>query len=345
MQRITHNLKRINRLSKTLAGLILVFILAACAPAAGKLPEAALPQPSATAVVTPTPAATATPSPTPTPEIAEPSIPHGLLPENAAEQIVENDTWVVKNASGEITATWDEKTKEWTYHRENIKVSYTKIGFEPDDPSFLAPLLEPLPPDDPSTHFIDPATGKPVPYGIGPETQIALRFSGVENSIASPETEVFVRFRGVAQIPQREGFHAAVFEIPHSPDRTTLITQLYYSKNFFFVGIPDETIIFDFETMLYENQRDRDAYVQQLNENYSGNMVMLLIGHDYTHMIKSATYYEDYVREEEYASAFLRYLSEESIAIPSYGFEDLAVFQFMGNLIVVPENQFVHDFD
>ena len=80
--------------------------------------------PTLTSTVTPTstPLATSTPVYTPTPEIAEPSIPHGLLPENAAEQIVENDNWVVKNADGQTTATWDEQAKEWTYQGENIKV-------------------------------------------------------------------------------------------------------------------------------------------------------------------------------------------------------------------------------
>lgn len=347
MQPITHNLKRINWFIKTLAGIILVIILAACAPAADKTPEAALPQPTATAVVTPTPAATATPSPTPTPEVAEPSIPHGLRPENAATQTYENGVWTVKNADGQTTATWNEQVKEWTYQGENIKVSYTKIGFEPDDPSFLAPLIEPLPPDDPSTHFIDPATGKPVSYGIGPETQFTSNILGVEDSVTYPMTQVFTRFHGFVQDPQNKNSLLAVFEVPHSPDRTTLIVQEFSKDYVAFVGIPDGTIVYDYDTTLYEPDyliKDKDAHIQQLNERYIGNMVMILIKHDFAHMLTSSSGYVFFLHGDEFASAILQYLSGETTTIPSYGFEN-NVSAFILNEICVPENQFINDFD
>ena len=71
---------------------------------------------------------------------------------------MENGTWVVKNAGGQVTATYDSAKNEWTYNYENIKmqvgIAKTKfvngmVGTIGKDSSFTIPadMLKPLSPD------------------------------------------------------------------------------------------------------------------------------------------------------------------------------------------------------
>ncbi|MBU2460306.1 hypothetical protein KKG44_04280 [Patescibacteria group bacterium] len=56
-----------------------------------------------------------------TPELAKPVVSHNLSAENAKTMVVEGGTWVVKNAAGQITATYIPETG-WVYEWEKIKV-------------------------------------------------------------------------------------------------------------------------------------------------------------------------------------------------------------------------------
>lgn len=102
--------------------------LAACSTA---LPLSPSPIPSPSASPSPQLTPTSTPEPTKTPEPAQPDAPHGLSAVNAASQTYENGQWVVKNAAGEITATYTQAadgTGEWVYNYENIKLSVAFIA-------------------------------------------------------------------------------------------------------------------------------------------------------------------------------------------------------------------------
>jgi hypothetical protein len=74
--------------------------------------------PTFTPMWTPTPTVT----PTPTPVIPRPTVDSNLSSQNNASMVVENGTWVVKNAEGNVTATWDGTTNKWTYNYDNIKM-------------------------------------------------------------------------------------------------------------------------------------------------------------------------------------------------------------------------------
>ncbi len=143
------------------------------------------------------PTITATPEPTPTP-VPTPPVPHGLRSENAATQVYENGVWTVKNADGQITATWNKGTSEWTYDMETIKIQQI---LEDGDPFFppkeLAAdiLARPLPPDDLLTHFIDPKTNKPLGYGTFSEETRLVNDRWIGEYIL-PVTYISVRVRG-----------------------------------------------------------------------------------------------------------------------------------------------------
>lgn len=60
--------------------------------------------------------------PTVSPDVAKPSVSPNLLPVNAASETWENGAWVVKNADGKITATWDATEAKWVYKTENLQI-------------------------------------------------------------------------------------------------------------------------------------------------------------------------------------------------------------------------------
>ncbi len=265
-----HNTKINGKTIIFLCSLILltVFIVAGCAP---QVVQTEIP---ATATLTATP--TVEPTLTPTPEITSPPVSNGLRPENAATQVYEDGTWVVKNAEGLVTATWNEGTSAWEYNLDNIKVEYTQIGLKVDQ-AVIEPFLGPLPPDDPSTHFINPATGERVDYGVGPESAIY----GTGGSVW-PVTEIFARFRGITdeKIPGSRYLHAIVFEIPMSADRSAIFVAGADMDNFSLFGTPDDSYLYDQYTHIYTEPYIGDSAKDRANANYIGQMMMILARHN-----------------------------------------------------------------
>ena len=110
-----------------LASIALSASLAACSsprslPAASPtFPLAASPTPNSTALT----AFSASPEPTKTPEPEKPAVSHNLSAENAKTMVVEGGTWVVKNAAGLVTASYENGA--WVLHEENI--TFKVIGW------------------------------------------------------------------------------------------------------------------------------------------------------------------------------------------------------------------------
>ena len=110
-----------------LASIALSASLAACSsprslPAASPtFPLAASPTPNSTALT----AFSASPEPTKTPEPEQPAVFHNLSAENAKTMVVEGGTWVVKNAAGLVTASYENGA--WVLHEENI--TFKVIGW------------------------------------------------------------------------------------------------------------------------------------------------------------------------------------------------------------------------
>jgi hypothetical protein len=98
---------------------IFALLITSCTPNAAMVPTNT---PTFTPMPAPTSTVTPSPTPTPTPEIPRPTIDSNLSSQNNASMTVENGTWVVKNAEGNVTATWDGTTNKWTYNYDNIKM-------------------------------------------------------------------------------------------------------------------------------------------------------------------------------------------------------------------------------
>jgi hypothetical protein len=113
---------------KRVAVLVLLgSLLTACqagttAPAATDMPALTLAPTFSPVSVLPTATMTPNYEPSPTPDIPRPTISSNLSPQNNATTVLENGQWVVKNAAGQITATWDSAKGEWTYNYENINM-------------------------------------------------------------------------------------------------------------------------------------------------------------------------------------------------------------------------------
>ena len=147
---------------------------------------------------------------------------------------------MVRNADGDVTATWNSETEAWEYSTENIDVEYTQIGLIVDQ-ALIEPFLGPLPPDDPSTHFVNPETGERVGYGIGPNISI-----DTTSGRSFPGTEVFVRFRGItSMIPGEQYFRALVLEIPRSEDRSDIFIVRIDIEDFSLRASLNDSFIYD----------------------------------------------------------------------------------------------------
>ena len=142
--------------------LSLAFLLTAFAACGGKsiMPAPTPthpPAPTATATPSVLPStlipATETPMATITPELVQPTISSNLSAENAKTMVVEGGTWVVKNADGLVTATWDSANSEWVLNWENITVQIDAIAM----PTTVLGLEGML---DPKVQFIIPSEWK-----------------------------------------------------------------------------------------------------------------------------------------------------------------------------------------
>jgi len=282
---------------------------------------------------------TPTPEFTPTPEIIEPSIPHGLRPENAATQTYENGIWVVKNADGQVTATWNELTNEWTYDTENIITKQIILGYDVD-PAVIEPFLGPLPPDDPSTHFIDPDTGKRVGYGIGPETPVTIFGSSV-GTFTTSETEVFARFRGVATVPNPPGWTklnvAIIVDVPQTADISIIVVSLATGDQFVFSGVPKDSMYVDFMNIVNDDPWGGGSGISLANEHLIGKMVAVTILHDMAPIFRNTDKYEVYSKWDNIRGDILSYLAGKSTQIPSR--VEPKNSQIFSSQILIPESQ------
>ena len=199
--------------------ILLFLMLIGCSALPGMTETA----PAILSTVEPTLTQEPTSAATPTLEIAQPSISHRLRPENAATQTLENGTWVVKNADGLVTATWNSQLQEWTYNMEAITIQRAVIGFEGQDESILEPLFAPLPADTPENHFIDPKSNEPLPYGYYGENIKQMSSSPLEKTVDYPTSVFLVRNLGVVQV--NEDLYAIGHELPVSVDRSIVLIQ------------------------------------------------------------------------------------------------------------------------
>ena len=104
-----------------------IFLFAGCRPSQETL--ATQTTDAETPTSTPTVTSTPTETNTPTPEVPRPAVSPNLAPINNASMAYENGTWVVRNAAGNITSTWDSAKNEWTYNYENITTQYAIAGW------------------------------------------------------------------------------------------------------------------------------------------------------------------------------------------------------------------------
>ena len=326
-------------MKKLMTLLIVSMLLTACQQVvAGSSPIATF-----TPTVTLAPTETASPEFTPTHEIPLPSVPNGLRPENAAKQRMENGIWTVRNIQEQITATWNAETKQWVYIPENIKIKYTIGGYTGDQADIEAYVDSPLPPDAIADHFIDPATGKPVPYGIGPEIIQYHSISGM--NFSCPATEVFVRFRGVAALLKEIGkyfFSAKIFEIPQSADRSFILVVPTVSDNMGIIAAPDNTLVLDENASHIVNvERNTPGgvpWVEIINDHLIGHMAMIIIEHDIAPHIQGTSVYDVYVARDRIARTIFDYISGISTQIPVIDRVNRA--SNVEQDIVFPESQF-----
>jgi hypothetical protein len=289
---------------------------------------ATLPVVSTTPTPTNTPTSTLTLTPTVEPTAtseapAQPSVASGLREENAVGGPVFDTgtkTWVTKNKDGNVTATWNAETQRWLYSPENIKVDYTIGGFLGFKKEEVGQYLGPLPPDNPENHFIDPETGKPVPYGIGPETTFSM--VGAVGNVTFPATQVRVRFRGIARLSSKspnEKRYARIFEFVMSPDKSFIHLSFCQPGTIGTVGAPFNATVFDRAVFpsLVPSGSDKTG-IDIANEEYIGKMVIIHIGHDIAPLITSTDkrLKSQQAEEDKRAQALLDYISGRSTQIP-----------------------------
>ncbi len=307
--------------------------LSSCGP--GELHEPTVtPSPTQTPTVTPTLAPTATPTASPTPEPVLPSVAHGLRPENAAAQTYEHDMWVVKNAEGLVTATWDAASESWVYTPEHITVKQTIIGHEVGDPTILEPFLGPLPPDDPETHFKD-ADGNPIGYGIGPEFGIEIH-DWTFGDVVWPATGVLARFRGVTKY-RHDGWKndtvVRIFEVPRTADVSTILVLPIWDDGFTLLGTKDDRADWDSSTISpSDDSWHGDKGMQLANSQLVGNMAMLLVYHDRF----SVSPHDHIASEDARSDAILSYLLGTSAQPP--WFPEFPYSQNISPFILFPES-------
>lgn len=268
-----HSMKSI---SVALSLALVVLMISGCA-APTPLPLTATPSATPTPTITPTPAPTYTPTPTP------PPVDHGLRPENAATQTYENGIWTVKNADGQVTATWNEETSEWTYDMETIKIQRILAGWHDNDLTPYKEILErPLPPDDPSTRFIDPGTGKPMEYGSWKEGSVEMSGYLIGDFI-QPLTYISVRIRGGVEV---DGVVSMLLSVPTGVDSESVIAIPVPNSDTIHYGFAemsdDDLAGNDLMKFIVENAKavSYDSFVPFLNEQAFGKQAFIVAWHD-----------------------------------------------------------------
>ena len=255
-------------------------------------------------------------------EPAKPTVDAGFRnPDNkATAPLFENGAWVMKNGDGLVMATWNVETKKWDYNAENIKVKQIIIGNIVDQ-SLIEPVLGPLPPDDPTTHFVD-ANGNRVDYGVGPESKHEMGESiGI---VDLPITEMFVRFRGVVMEPRSYGekfdWVAAVFEIPRV-DTSIIIVSEMTSEQFQIEGsLGDSYLFIEHQKddspghILYKQGWSGVSGMKIANAQLIGKMAMIFYFHDTAPLDPT----DDYLRKSDIAArSFIDYISGTSNVVPA----------------------------
>ena len=304
--------------------------------------EPALPTPTASNTPLPTLTPTTKPSPTSTPTPTPPLLEHGLRAENASSQVYENGLWVVRNPDGKITAIWNAVTGEWNYSTENIIVEQVLIGSAVDY-SIIEPYLGALPPDDPSTHFIDGTTGERVDYGVGPEMMMGVRSATEKYKI--PVTVLYVRFRGAVPLLRegiRDPLSVLILEIPISADVTAILLRITYDDNLCFTGLADDIVDLEFKNLIGGPKWCDQKGLQMANEHLVGSMMLVELS--YIHYVDEL----DNVSNER-NRAILNYIAGKSTKTPyyddrpedrpNYGLRVLELRTGPGTLMYVPENQ------
>lgn len=284
----------------------------------------------------PSATSTSTLAPSPTATLAPPPVDPGFTntANRATEPLYENETWVVKNGDGLVMATWDTGAESWTYAPENIKVRQIFAGNEVDR-AILEPFLGPLPPDDPATHFKD-ENGNPVAYGIGPETTYQSTGPKGSGMLTVQTTEVFVRYRG-AVINIEADVSAIIFELPFSVDTSAILVKTMKNSNFGFVGTKNDGFILNDSTMVLGGIYDEHG-IQRANENWIGNMVMIMVDHDNAHSLVGTVFEELSRTIDKNGKAMLDFLSGKTQVAPIFTIYDTK--NGIRNTMAIPSSQF-----
>lgn len=285
-----------------------------------------------------TPTKEVVPESTPTTEIAEPTVPNGLRPENAATQVVENGTWVVKNADGNVTATWNKETKTWVYSAENIHTQYDIVGFEGQDQQFLNELLnKPLPPEDPNTSYILPNENGEVRYGIYATMQVdtnSVRFGDYSLTYES----LLARLRGAFDI---NGVLNVVYELPRTRDDSLIIVQ--QPDEFFNIRATTSSQILEHpgscpectsHLSVPENTTTAD-YIS----SFAGRQVKITMLHNYPDgLCQTVSAYCEMARR---SAQFYEFLVNPNAPLPTYPYgvtQDQSWFNRTGLILFIPNN-------
>lgn len=275
--------------------------------------ETPTPIPATATVPLPTPTLTLTLTITPTPTPTQPAVDVNLTKVNNAVMVFENGTWVVKNADGAVTATWN--GTEWEYNTENLKITRTIIGFDGKDASLLDPLLDtPLPEDAPETHFIDPRTGEPLPYGYVREDTMTTSWSD-GNSYTIPFSLYAVRMVGAVRVDEMSS--AVVLELSVGPDRSSIF--VIYNE-------PGEGTSFSSvsDTELYKETLDSQTGIRlsaadnpEMYNAIRGQQVLMGLFHDIPNEFTAVSSLWDI---NDKCQAVQRYLKNPSAPVPHVGF-------------------------
>jgi len=249
-----------------LASIVLLASLAACSSALPLSPSPIL-SPSAS----PSPSPTSTPEVTKTPEPAKPAVAYNLSPQNAASETYENGAWVVKNAAGAVTATWDSAKGEWTYNYENIQRVISIVGNtslelrEINVPSEITDYL----PDDPAKHLVN-ASGL-VEDGTMKTFNVEFISTEVEGKLIDQIYYVAARIWGVVPWTYKTCTGSAIFfEVRVTPDKSLYFYKLLGGKDIFtYINIPDNNLdLFDASNNTKdESGMTEDELIQLLGSN------------------------------------------------------------------------------
>jgi hypothetical protein len=210
-------------------GILLLLLLTACAAHAAPLTEI----PAGATEVQPGSTATnlgGSIEATPTAEVFQ-GPDSGLSTQNAASLVMENGTWVTKNAEGKITASFNSSTQEWTYNDENIKQTQITLNLVPERTNFNISRDIPEefknPPQGTEENTLQ-MNGAPLEDGTVILTEQAL--VGQEGSFTLPTALIAARIVGVQEI-QIAGTevksYVSYFNIRVRPDQNVLVVCFF----------------------------------------------------------------------------------------------------------------------